>query len=369
MRRLPDGLMRRALPVILAAGALAGAVQSQAVAQQPPPVAAPKKFYWDKRPDQCFQPGAAESAMCAAEPNWPDYRQTVGRVTNLFVEPDFDLIQRAEDELGYSRQKFPTGEYYFEAWYFSLENNFSFFPSNYRRKTASDWAKSKGSDGYVKLVEAMLHYAEAWLARGRGQANTVAPEAWDLYNEKLDQALRDLDSASPKLKQTGPWHDVKLRIMFQGANYRNMRLEAFKSAIDAWPDYATIYVTAMKYNLPRWGGSFELVEGIARFAAEKNGPELGAAVYAIAYERLLRGDGEYTLRDSQADWDLMKRGFRVLEDKGGAQVSLWKNFAKFACDMRDRDEARRLYAVSDRVMPPTGTEAPDPCRRFAMSSE
>ena len=359
--------MQGALRIILVAGALAGALQSHALAQQPGPVALPKKFPWDMRPNKCFLPEVAAIEMCAAKPDWPDFAETKRRVDNLFIEPDFDLFQRAESELGFSRQQFLSGEYYFEAWSMSLQNVFVHQPVR-GAQIARDWAKSKGSDGYAKLAEAMVHYGEAWLARGGGFANTVTPEGWDLYREKLDQALRDLDSASPRLKQTGPWHVLKLQIAFQNPKLASMRLELLKSASDAWPDYLGIYTTAMNFTHPRWGGSFELVDGIARFAAEKTKAERGAAMYSIVYERLFRGDGEYTLRDSKAGWDLMKRGFRDLEKKGGAQVWIWKNFAKLACDMRDRDEARRLYGVYDRLMDPASAEPPDACRRFAMSS-
>jgi len=124
----------------------------------------------------------------------------------------------------------------------------------------------------------------------------------------------------------------------------------------------------MQFAHPKWGGSFEVMDGIARFAAEKTRERLGVAMYAVLYERLFRGDSAYTLRDANVDWTMMKQGFRDVESHGIGQPWIWKNFAGLACQIRDRDEARRLYGVYDRIRNSDVPEAADSCRLFATAS-
>jgi hypothetical protein len=125
-----------------------------ALAEDAPQVKPPKRFSWDIRPGKCFARDVPQGIpMCAEPANWPDWTDTVSRVQLLFAELDFELIARAERELGFSDQRFSTknpthttGEYYFDAWYWALYVLF-------RRETTSyaDTRKMKGGHGRRRL--------------------------------------------------------------------------------------------------------------------------------------------------------------------------------------------------------------------------
>ena len=62
------------------------------------------------------------------------------------------------------------------------------------------WLTAKPTSMVVKIAMPDLYYYYAWQARGTGYANTVTPEAWQLFSERLKQAwtyIRDLD---PKME-------------------------------------------------------------------------------------------------------------------------------------------------------------------------
>ena len=122
----------------------------------------------------------------------------------------------------------------------------------------------------------------------------------------------------------------------------------------------------MYYSQPKWGGSWEEMDAVARVAMQKATGNK-AATYALVYERHLRvnRDSTYTLRDTKVDWPLMKRGFHELEDKMPWMTS---GFARLACQMRDRDEARQLYGAMDKRNPAAKPDPLDACRVFATSS-
>jgi hypothetical protein len=346
--------------VVLAGCALAF---SQAQAQS-----VPKRYPWDQRMRKCFLPGAEVLGKQCQPNDWPTYNETSFRVQTLLGDPDFDLIERAENDLGFSTEKFPRDpHYYFEAWYSGLD--FSFVSPGPRHYSLLDgWAKAKGTGGYFKLAEALLHYREGWAARGSGMANTVLPEAWEIYRRKIREADQILDSAPQKLKRTGPWHVLKLHIAYQLPELKESREKLLDAASNLWPDSVHVYGTAMWYALPKWGGTYREVDRVAHIAYEKTQARTGASLYAWVYRLLVGPQCGCTLADTAVDWALMKRGLRDIEAQGGGDAEVWNGYATLACQMRDRPEAQRLLELSDKLRADRSPGPPNPCREFAFSA-
>jgi len=339
----------------------------QLQAQPVGPDTLPKRYPWDQRLPRCFMAPSGYTPMGCAEPvHWPSHGEARQRVDNLLTMQDYDLLQRAEQELGFSRERFSDGQYRFDAWLASLEPFFDAWGAR-GKAMAESWASAKGRDGYATLALALAAYGEGWSVRGGGTANTVTPEAWTIFHRKLEEADAILEGASPKLKAMGPWYVLKMRIAFQHPKLRESAPELVKKASAAWPEYLRMYTVPMTYVGPLWRGSFEQMDEVARLAMQRNGEK--AAMYAFVYERHLRmtRGGSYTLRNMAADWDLMKRGFREVESGPNGPQWMAANFALLACQMRDREETRRLYRLADGNNPAAAAQGTDPCRVFAMS--
>lgn len=296
-------------------------------------------------------------------PAWSDFAQSKFTVDGLLADPNYDRLDSAANELGFSDKRFPTGEYHFEALYLSME----FFQARGPRgaRIAREWAAAKGLEGYARLAQALVYYGRAWDLRGGRDPRTLSPEAWELFYSNLELANGALDTASPRLKQTGPWHALKLSVAFDHPKYKDERLKLVKAASAAWPDYLAVYTIPMEKVGPNYGGSFELVEGVARYALSLTQATHGAAIYALAYERLFHFEGRYTIAQSRADWGLMKQGIRDLEKRSDSWPVLWRSFANMACQFRDPAETQRLYAVYDKKRDPDIPPDTDACRSFA----
>jgi len=343
--------------------AMSGLAFSQAQVQ----ATRPKPYPWDRRPDGCFLPGVPPNTPICKSDDWPNYYDTHQRVQSLLLNPDFDLVLRAEDDLGLSQKRFPTGQYYFEAWYSALASMLS-RPSPRLYEVVESWGKAKNQDGYAKIAEALLRNGEAWQARGSGYANAVSPEGWNIYRRKLREADAVLDSASERTKSLGPWYALKLRIAYQLPELEASRSRLLASGTGLWPDYAPLYAIAMEFSLPRWGGTYEQVDKIAHMAYEKSSTRWGASLYSTTYRLIFPITCDCTIADTAVDWDLMKRGFRDIEKQGGGDAEIWSAYATFACRMRDRPEARRLLELSDKARKDRRAAPPDPCREFAFSA-
>jgi len=326
-----------------------------------------KVFPWDARPPECFGTSALAQAgsldpRCRA-PAWTDFAHTRWNFDGLLADPDYDLIERAANELGFSEKRFPSGEYHFEALYLSMVGTFQ-YTGPHGARIAREWTAAKGPDGYSKLAQALVYYGRAWNMRGGRAPHTISPEAWELFYSNLELANGALDSASDKLKRTGPWHALKLNVAFDHPKYASERLNLVKAASAAWPDYLAVYTIPMEKLSPKNGGSFDLVEGAARYAFSLTKGSYGAGIYALAYERVFRTGNSYTIADSAVDWPLMKQGMRDLEGRSDVPPTLWRSFAQLACQKRDAAETRRLYALYDNRRTTSVAPDSDACRSF-----
>jgi hypothetical protein len=333
-----------------------------------------KRYPWDDRPRKCFvdpkeNPYVLVSPACKSR-DWVEFEQAKLNFGSLMgAVLDYELLDRAANEIGFSREKFPTGEYLFEALYIPLDLGLE---ASVRRRGPAigtqfvdAWSRAQGEDGYAHLARALVQYHDAWRARGNGAADTVTPEGWQVFHAKLAEANATLDSASPKLKQTGPWHELKLRLTFAHPELKTDRIKVVEAATAAWPDYVALYGVMMNFMHPRWGGSYDAMEGVAQMALEKTSAQQGAAVYAQVYERQFRADCTCTLADAKVDWPTMKQGFRDMERRKALTPERVRHLAGMACQMRDRDEARRLFTLYDQVRGSNAPEEPDACRLFA----
>jgi hypothetical protein len=330
-----------------------------------------KPYPWARPLGKCAQPGATVTVTnCKPPPDWPDLTRSVQHVNLLFanLDGDYELITRAENDLAFSTQRFDLGAYYADAWYYGLEEMFG-YGGEYARSQVETWKLKLGSDGTIPLAEALIHNGDAWKARGGGYADKIPDEGWTLYYAGLDRALAALEQASDRLKATAPYHDMRLRILLHMRGKRQAALEEFNESIKRWPDYRRFYSTAGKVALPEWGGDFKVLDGIAREAVKRNAPDEGALIYSWFYGGLIVDEGRYTMSDTEVDWKLMKRGIQLWTDRQATNIYTLELFAKSACQMRDRDEARRIYEVIDaRAKPGEGTpKVSDACRVYATA--
>ncbi|MBA8889939.1 hypothetical protein FHW12_004186 [Dokdonella fugitiva] len=340
-------------------------------AQSPAPAA--KHWPWDMRPNKCLAYGghALPGTQCAEAPPWPTYSIALEHVRMLFANPDFDLVQRAEDDLAYSNAQFESGDYFFEAWIQGMNGGLR-QPVEQAQAIIQSWKDAKGDDGFAAVAEAMLWGRRAWAARGSGFASTVAPEAWELFRKNLGKAMAALDAASPKVRKSGAWCQLKATYAFQASNPREGE-KLVAEAAKHWPDSVDIARLPMEFAQPKWGGSFEAMDEAAR-TATRRAKRLGKGMYPLLYSLASWDQGRYTLADTKADWTLMKEGFRVLEPQLAAPAT-WHEFAQFACQMHDREEAKRLYAVRDakRAADPNGRDSfdddSDACRTYAFGAK
>lgn len=328
--------------------------------------ASPIRYPWDSRPNRCLiLAEAATSAECRLI-DWPTFVESKQRMDILFANLDYRQIDRAANHLGRSDRRFGTGEYEFEALYLSMQAFFR-YAGDWGPEVATGWAATAKNSGFDCVARAMTSWAGAWSARGSGNSNTVSPEAWSLYYAGLAEAHAKLQSCPEDIRRSGPWHIFNLQLVYESPALKPSRLDALGASSEKWPVSTLLYGVPMRFAEPRWGGSFSQMDAIALLANQRTSQVLGEGMYALVYESALRGNSTYTVRDTAADWEKLKRGFRDVEAKAYGAPWIWRNFASLACQARDKGEAKRLLQLYDQRRDQSVAITSDGCRLFAFS--
>ena len=106
------------------------------------------------------------------------------------------------------------------------------------------------------LFKGRFYIEWAWDARGNGFANTVTPEGWKLFRQRLDLAATDLQHAW-KLDPSDGRIAEELITCMAGKGDSDAVEEWFKRAIDADPDNYGACHRFLWFLYPRWFGSHE----------------------------------------------------------------------------------------------------------------
>ena len=121
-----------------------------------------------------------------------------------------------------------------------------------------------GADVVRHLLMGDYFIEAAWDARGSGGANTVTPEGWRLFRERLEKAEEEFEaawSADPTCK----WAAIEMMTVCTGLSYDRDRMETwFRRAMEVDGDSLTACERKINYLLPKWHGSVEEVVSFAR---------------------------------------------------------------------------------------------------------
>jgi hypothetical protein len=207
-----------------------------------------------------------------------------------------------------------------------------------------EWIKAYPDSVTPRVAKAESLVNHAWAARGSDRAAEVKPEAWPVFEERLQQAravieeARGLPAQDPALDSVMQTVCLGLGKEFGRSHYE----ELFSRATAAFPEYYGYYFSKAHYLLPRWHGERGEWEAFAAEAADSSSE--GDALYtriAWANSRFY----EDLFKETAVSWPRMKKGFeQILEAYPDSRWNL-SSFARFAMQAGDVETARRLVGL------------------------
>lgn len=149
--------------------------------------------------------------------------------------------------------------------------------------------------------------------RGENWASEVSDSQWAMLRDYANRALAVLERAGPSRETCWIWNRCNFQVKFIAFGVaeatRHDVTVAFDSARRMDPLEVSLYEDRVVQLLPRWGGSFDALEQLARQSYAITHRHLGAEMYARIYDCVARYEQPsetlvdyYLMRDGFQDW-------------------------------------------------------------------
>ena len=214
------------------------------------------------------------------------------------------------------------------------------------RRIIDHWKKSIPGSKYVAIAEARYFYNNAWNFRGSGPIGSVSDESLVLFRHSMEEAEEILQAASIESKRTPYWHNLLLAIAQDNPHGPTKPEAVFVSGVKAFPRYFDLYEVRLSRLVPKWGGSWALVESfVDKWSRELQHTE-GSSMYARLYLSLNKQAVEPS--ETSLNWSRLMKSFSDLTERYPDRK--FKNFyAAYACYGRDKVAFR--HAISRLSIP------------------
>ena len=211
------------------------------------------------------------------------------------------------------------------------------------RKTG-EWRVQRPQSTVVDIAEVIVLKEWAWSARGGGFANTVTPEGWQLFRERLERAEAVLQRSKKKSSGNPLWHEQYLEVALGLSWSEDKFRRLYETAVAQFPEYYPLYFQRVRYLSPRWGGSTEAFDDYVTDVVRQTEAKHGKVMYTRLYWAFANAQGQdFALFEaSKANWTDMKTGFEQLSQQFPKSMWNLNNFAMFACRAGDGETYRGL---------------------------
>jgi hypothetical protein len=254
---------------------------------------------------------------------WPDFesRQMIDikkSAAAFFEGKDYDKLDELAAKLRTSKECYANGHWKLADVYTALVPSDDASDDKWENCIANlqDWVASKPDSitARVSLANILVNYA--WQARGGGYAGTVTDKGWQLFSERLNQAMKVLDEAGNLKEQCSHYWPVKMRAALGLQMDKDQFNDLFSQAITNAPDYELSYLQRAIYLMPRWYGGEGEIESDLEKSADQIGGEDGDMLYAqVVWSIHARSSSDNVFKENHFSWARVDRGFGVIEKR------------------------------------------------------
>lgn len=298
-----------------------------------------------------FGCGGPKNGARPAEPGVPELREAIAEDLR---DADFEAVIEAAKAWRAADCRLPDGSSQVGFW---LSGFTRFFESRQVWEASLEMIRqlNRSHPGHplARLAEARYWSDYANEARGFGLADTVTPDGWRLFRDRLGRSESILVEAAASASTWPHWYVQMIRVQALSGRPAAERMKTFNDGIQRFPQQLSIYSEMSYYLEPRWGGDWRLVDEVIATATQKAPAEDADMVYATLYRSrgdLLPRDRDF-FAETKASWPRMKRGFDRLLQRHPASTVLGNSVLAYACMAGDKGtylSHRQTYTTFDR---------------------
>ncbi|MBC5765161.1 DUF4034 domain-containing protein [Ramlibacter albus] len=177
-----------------------------------------------------------------------------------------------------------------------------------------NWAAKRPTSLFAEFAALRLRYAMAWNTRGGRVASKTADEQMRAFQQQMSELEAAMYRASAELRGTPMWHQLLLALAGDARTQRADLASAFDTGVKLWPTNYDFHDVMLTRLVPRWGGSWEMVESfITHYAVQRKDARESDAMYARLYGNMLLATREDP-RSTRLDSKRLLRGIDALND-------------------------------------------------------
>jgi hypothetical protein len=319
---------------------------SQELRQSSPAAANATGNVGDQTPGkQAAQPGTPSAARVEeAEEEYQD------RIANYFNQQNYEQLEKEAQEARTSKARFPGGGWRLFFFYEALDA-----PGRNARATEDDWMhylhltqvwmKQRPDSITSQVADAEAYVNYAWHARGRGPADLVTDDNWQLFYSRVASARHLLEGAA-KLKEKCPyWYEAMQHVALAQGWPKFKARQLFEQAITFEPSYYHYYREYAYFLEPNRHGEDGEAEGFAEETAKRvPGPEGKFLYFEIASVIACPCAGEDVSGHLQRlSWPMIKEGYASLTQLYGTSMLKRNRYAFMAVTANDLPAAQQMF--------------------------
>ena len=286
----------------------------------------------------------ANDAATVTEDDTHEGRWLRSIASDLIAEK-FDDLDRMANQYRRDKSRLPGGEWRLRLFYVALDA-----PQQTDKDTLDHlahlehWMKARPESITPRIALATSLHRWAWVARGSGLADTVTPEGWRLFDERVKEAQVVLEGSANMPVMCPQWYSEMMTVGLAQSWDENRVKQNFERGIQFERDYYYLYDQYANYLLPKWDGHPGDAANFAKSSADHIGGDSGDLLYfQIAAVLIKRGDGDFPIK--QMDWQRIQRGYHALVTQYGADRRTKNQLAFMAYKYRDVNVSRQQFAL------------------------
>jgi ankyrin repeat protein len=279
-----------------------------------------------------------------------DKKQFINKINTLFTNEKFDDLENIVSEIRQKRSTYFEGSFLIDDFYNGIN---VLGPSKdllgeiiKTRILLQKWIALKPDTMTAKIALADNYSAEAWEYRGGGYANTVSQEGQLHFIELSQKAWETAEDLYLKNNDLDEFSYAALISLGLSSNQSKDKLYTFLlKSIERNSLYYPAIQEITRIQLPKWGGSEQLVEKFANDLYERNIDGWGAYHYFLVANYVWNNYGEKILINYSFDWNIAKGGVWKFCETFPGNLTHIHHLAAMACLYDDRESARKAFDI------------------------
>lgn len=268
--------------------------------------------------------------------DWSDYGKTLQLIKTAYHIENFSAVDNALNCLITVKNTFNSGKPGAIAayWFFRNEMHAPGADEQDERRVKK-WKEALKDSPFANFAELRLMYSQAWNARGTKFANETSDDQFNRFKEKLLQNESAIISKGNTLKETPISYNLLLAVTLDTNGTQSSAMDVFNSGVKKWPNYYDFYEVLLTRLVPKWGGSWDQVDGFINHWANALRLAEADSIYARLYYNV-HSHNKIDPRSTLVDWNKLKTSLKSLYGKYPTKEH-FEIAASYACIFSDYD--------------------------------